>query len=111
MPRGWCRGLCGDQALRVIVLQINGKEVHLDGPTPLLAYLDKLGVSPRSVAVEHNGVIIEREAYGVTILGGGDAVEIVKMVGGGAPTQAVRAFPESLSRLRASHSTARRRRP
>jgi thiamine biosynthesis protein ThiS len=67
----------------MIVLQINGKEVRLDGPTALLAYLEQLGVSPRAVAVEHNGVILERDAYAGTILSDGDSVEIVRMVGGG----------------------------
>jgi thiamine biosynthesis protein ThiS len=67
----------------MIVLRINGKDVQLDGPTSLLAYLEKLGVSPRAVAVEHNGVIIERDAYASTTLGDGDALEIVRMVGGG----------------------------
>jgi thiamine biosynthesis protein ThiS len=67
----------------VIVLQINGKQVELEGPTSLLAYLERLGVSPRAVAVEHNGVIIERDAYPTTTLREGDAVEIVRMVGGG----------------------------
>jgi thiamine biosynthesis protein ThiS len=67
----------------MIVLQINGKEVRLDGPTALLAYLESLGVSARAVAVERNGVIIERDAYASTTLGDGDAVEIVRMVGGG----------------------------
>jgi sulfur carrier protein len=42
-----------------------------------------LGVSPRAVAVEHNRMIIERDAYGTTILQEGDVVEIVRMVGGG----------------------------
>ena len=68
----------------MIALQINGKEVRLESPTPLLSYLETLGVSPRAVAVEHNGVIIERDAYATTTLGDGDAVEIVRMVGGGA---------------------------
>jgi sulfur carrier protein len=67
----------------VIVLRVNGKEVQLDGTTSLLAYLEKLGVSPRAVAVEHNGVIIDRDAYATTTLGEGDVVEIVRMVGGG----------------------------
>ena len=72
----------------MIVLQINGKPVQLAGPTPLVAYLEGLGVSPRAVAVEHNGVIIERDAYATTILDDGDAVEIVRMVGGGVlPTR------------------------
>jgi thiamine biosynthesis protein ThiS len=49
----------------------------------LLTYLEKLGVSPRAVAVELNGVIIERSAYEGASLSDGDVVEIVRMVGGG----------------------------
>ena len=68
----------------MIVLQINGKQVQLEEPTALLVYLDGLGVSPRGVAVEHNGIIIERDAYATTTLADGDRVEIVRMVGGGS---------------------------
>jgi len=67
----------------VIAVQVNGKQVELDQPTPLLAYFDRLGVNHRAVAVEHNGVIIERADYANTILRDGDTVEIVRMVGGG----------------------------
>ena len=67
----------------MIALQVNGKEVELEGPTSVLAYIEKLGVSPRAVAVEHNGAIIERDAYATTTLNAGDTVEIVRMVGGG----------------------------
>jgi sulfur carrier protein len=68
----------------VIALQINGRPVELEGPTTVLAYLEKLGVSPRAVAVEHNGTIIERASYAEAGLDEGDVVEIVRMVGGGA---------------------------
>jgi thiamine biosynthesis protein ThiS len=68
----------------VIALQINGKRVELDQPTPLPSYFDRLGINPRAVAVEHNGVILERTDYANTILHDGDTVEIVRMVGGGA---------------------------
>jgi sulfur carrier protein len=67
----------------VIALQVNGRRVELDGPTALLTYLEKLGVSARAVAVELNGVIIERSAYEDANLDDGDVVEIVRMVGGG----------------------------
>ncbi len=67
----------------MIALQVNGRRVELDGPTPLLSYLEKLGVSSRGVAVELNGVIIERSAYENAKLDEGDVVEIVRMVGGG----------------------------
>jgi len=68
----------------VIALQINGRRVELDGPTTLIAYLERLGVSARAVAVELNGAIIERSAYEEAKLDDGDVVEIVRMVGGGA---------------------------
>lgn len=67
----------------MIRLQVNGKPVELDTETPLPDYLAKLGVDPRAVAVEHNGVIIERASFAQTVLRDGDMVEIVRMVGGG----------------------------
>ena len=65
-------------------MRINGKRVELALPTPLLAYLEQLGVNPRAVAVEHNGVIVERVDYASITFHDGDTVEIVRMVGGGA---------------------------
>jgi len=67
----------------VITLQINGKKVELEHATPLLAYIEKLGVNPRAIAVEHNGTIIERAEYTTVTLKEGDTLEIVRMVGGG----------------------------
>lgn len=67
----------------MIALQVNGKKVELDGPTPLTEYLEGLGANPRAIAVEHNGEIVERSAYAKVVLRDGDRVEIVRMVGGG----------------------------
>ena len=76
----------------MITLKINGRQVELDAPTPLLSYLETLGVSHRAVAVEHNGVILERDSYPQTTLKDGDTVEIVRMVGGGS-TRRTRSAP------------------
>lgn len=67
----------------MISLRINGKPVELEQPTPLMDYLEKLGVNPRTVAVEHNGEIIQRTSFTRVTLRDGDQVEIVRMVGGG----------------------------
>ena len=67
----------------MIWLEVNGKSVELDGPTPLLAYLKRLELDPRAVAVEQNGEILDRTAYEKATLRDGDRVEIVRMVGGG----------------------------
>jgi len=69
----------------VISLQINGKPVELSAPTPLMSYLEQLGVNARTVAVEHNGQIIPRTSFTRVTLREGDRVEIVRMVGGGRP--------------------------
>jgi sulfur carrier protein len=68
----------------MITLQVNGKQVELEAPTPLVLYIEKLGVNPRTVAVEHNGEIIQRERFASVVLQQGDTVEIVRMVGGGS---------------------------
>ncbi len=67
----------------MISLEVNGKLVELERPTPLVEYIEGLGVDPRAVAVERNGEILERSAYASTTLRAGDRVEIVRMVGGG----------------------------
>jgi len=77
----------------VIAVQINGKRVELDGPTTLLAYLERLGVDARTVAVEHNGAIVERAGFPDVVFRQGDVVEIVRMVGGGGPAGPARASP------------------
>jgi thiamine biosynthesis protein ThiS len=67
----------------VIPLTVNGKQVELEGPTPLLDYVASLGVDWRAIAVELNGEILERNQYAAAVLEAGDRVEIVRMVGGG----------------------------
>ena len=56
----------------MISLQVNGKKVELGEPTPLLVYLERLGVDARAVAVEHNGQIVERAAFERVTLDEGD---------------------------------------
>src|SRR2546426_4552756 len=84
MPRSRRGGLRRHQTLRMISLQVNGKKVELDQPTSLLDYLERLGVNPRTVAVEHNGEIIPRTSFTRVTFRDGDTVEIVRMVGGGS---------------------------
>jgi len=69
-----------------VIARINGRDVELAAETSLLDYLASVGLDPRTVAVEHNGEILQRDVYERAILRDGDVLEIVRMVGGGAST-------------------------
>ena len=64
-------------------IQLNGEPYELEGPISILALLERLGVNPLLVAVEHNLVIVKRAQHATTIVEEGAEVEIVNFVGGG----------------------------
>jgi sulfur carrier protein len=64
-------------------ITLNGDAHELAGPltvTELLAHLD---IDARRVAVEHNLVVLKRDAFAATVVREGDEIEIVNFVGGG----------------------------
>jgi sulfur carrier protein len=66
-----------------LIIRLNGEPYDVAGPLTVSDLLDTLNVDPRRVAVEHNLVVLKRDAYGSTTLSEGDEVEIVNFVGGG----------------------------
>jgi len=66
-----------------ILITVNGEARHLPAPLPLSAFLAEAGLDTRKVAVERNEEIVPRSAYASTLLGAGDALEIVHFIGGG----------------------------
>jgi thiazole synthase len=67
-----------------LIIQLNGEPFEIPGPLTIGSLLAQLEIDPRRVAVEHNLVVVKREAYDATSIAGGDQVEIVNFVGGGA---------------------------
>lgn len=70
----------------MIALTVNGKRRNLEGDhqIALPALLAAFEVNPRLVAVAINGDVIPKTDYASVTVRDGDAVEIVRMVGGGA---------------------------
>jgi thiamine biosynthesis protein ThiS len=66
-----------------LTIRLNGEPYDVAGPLTVSDLLDTLNVDPRRVAVEHNLVVLKRDAYGSTTLSEGAEVEIVNFVGGG----------------------------
>ena len=62
---------------------LNGDPFELSGPRTIATLLADLEIDARRVAVEHNLVVLKRQAFETTDVREGDEVEIVNFVGGG----------------------------
>ena len=67
-----------------MTIRLNGEPRVVAGPVCISALLAALDIDPRRVTVEHNLVVVRRDAYASTIVSDGDEVEIVNFVGGGS---------------------------
>ena len=62
---------------------MNGDTHEVAGPLTVSELLARLEIDGRRVAVEHNLVVLKRDAFDVTMVREGDEIEIVNFVGGG----------------------------
>ena len=69
--------------LNVAKIQLNGNLYEINTETNLNQLLNKLKIQKTKVAIELNGVIVEKNKYPQVILNKGDKVEIVHFIGGG----------------------------
>ena len=64
-------------------IQLNGKKVVIKSNYSILDLLKKYKLSNKKVAIEHNGIIIQKANYRKKYLKNNDKVEIVHFIGGG----------------------------
>ena len=64
-------------------MRVNGKEIPLNKPCTLEAFLKQEGYVLERVAVEKNGEIVPKIAFGTEQLTNDDRLEVVSFVGGG----------------------------
>ena len=67
-----------------LTITLNGDHFELGQPLTVSALLAQLEIDARRVAVEHNLVVLKRDAFERVVVQEGDAVEIVNFVGGGS---------------------------
>lgn len=65
------------------MVTVNGKEIRMEQPTSVAAYLENAGYQMKRIAVELNGEILPKYEYSDTMLKDGDRLEVVTFVGGG----------------------------
>ena len=69
--------------LNVARIKLNGNPYEINTETNLNQLLNKLKIQKTKVAIEVNGVIVEKNKYPKVILNKDDKVEIVHFIGGG----------------------------
>lgn len=62
---------------------LNGNQHSLPSEMTLAALIESMGIDRRLIAIAHNGDVVPRATYEEVTVHEGDAVEIVRMVGGG----------------------------
>ena len=72
-----------DRMNAAVVIKLNGDPHEIPAPVSVAGLLASLDIDPRRVAVEHNLVIVKKDAFERTTVGEGDEIEIVNFVGGG----------------------------
>ncbi len=66
-----------------MTITLNGERYTLEQGTSVQKLIERLGLSPRKVAVERNLEIVPRSVYADTVVKDGDRIEIVHFIGGG----------------------------
>jgi thiamine biosynthesis protein ThiS len=74
----------------VITVTVNGKPREFDGLLSVAAFLEALDINGRQVAVALNGEVVARGDWQSVTVKDGDAVEVVRAVGGGAQAGTVK---------------------
>jgi thiazole synthase len=80
-----------------VTITLNGQRREVPGPLTVAALLGQLGVRAEHVAVEVNRAIVPRKKHGEATIREGDELEIVTLVGGGAPAAGIEDETEPLT--------------
>ena len=67
----------------MITLKVNGKPRDVAEGLDLQSYLATIDINMRFIAVGYNGQVVRKEDFSTVKLCAGDALEIVRPVGGG----------------------------
>ena len=64
-------------------IQLNGKNISVKTNYSIFDLLKKYNLSNKKVAIEHNGIIIQKTDFKKKFLKNNDKIEVVTFIGGG----------------------------
>ena len=64
-------------------IQLNGKKISIKPKSTIYELLKKFKLNNKKIAIEHNGIIIQKSNYKKKYLKNKDKLEVVHFIGGG----------------------------
>ena len=64
-------------------IQLNGKKITIKPRITIFDLLKRFKLNEKKVAIEHNGIIVQRSNYKKKYLKNNDKLEVVHFIGGG----------------------------
>ena len=64
-------------------IQLNGKKVTIKPKVTIHNLLKQFRLNDKKVAIEHNGIIVQKSSYKKKYLKNNDKLEVVHFIGGG----------------------------
>jgi sulfur carrier protein len=62
---------------------INGEKRQCEESKTVTGLVDDLGLEPKMILIEHNGIALHRSEWSACILSEGDRIEILQVAAGG----------------------------
>ena len=62
---------------------INGETRQFEESKTITGLVDDLGLEPKMILIEHNGIALHRSEWSACILSEGDRIEILQVAAGG----------------------------
>ena len=66
-----------------MTISLNGETADTCGATTVEELIDRYGLPPQTVLIEHNGLALHRREWPERNLADGDRIEILRVVAGG----------------------------
>ena len=66
-----------------MTISLNGEKADTRGADTIAELIDRYGLPPQSILVEHNGLAVHRHEWPKRPLAEGDRIEFIRVVAGG----------------------------
>jgi len=66
-----------------MIISLNGEKADTRGADTIAELIDRYGLPPQTLLIEHNGLALHRNEWRQRSLAEGDRIELIRVVSGG----------------------------